>query len=148
MDTAKPADVVRMERPPLPATFAGNQPLVSASELARMPIGLRIMFDPATREYFEDQARRMADPRNRMVPNHCHDDVQLCFSIITDALNWNMIPQKVAMATYNVHNKIGYEGKLIRAIMLNSGFVTEIKFEHGPNLEAWEKVEGRFNLPS
>ena len=127
-----------------PPPAFGQMQLFTTKEIMAMPKGMRILFDPHLREFFENMAKQMANPRNQMTPDHLKDDPQLCFAIIRRALNWNMDPYEVAGCTYNVHGNLGYYGKLVRGIMLNSGKVKELKFEHGPSIEAWEKVEGVF----
>ena len=123
-----------------------NEPIFSPAEIRHMPKGMRILFDPQMRAFFEEMARQMADPKNQMTPKHLKGDVQLCFAIIRRSLNWSMDPYEVAACTYNVKGSLGYYGKLVRGIILGSGKVAQLKFEHGPSLEAWEKVEGKFKL--
>ncbi len=122
----------------------GGEPIFTAQELRRMPKGMRIMFDPPTREFFKEMAREMANPKNQMTQKHLKNDPQLCFAIIRRSLNWSMDPYEVASCTYKVYDTLGYYGKLVRGIMLNSGKVKHVEFEHGPTVDAWNAVEGNF----
>ncbi|MGI9451961.1 MAG: hypothetical protein ACR2QH_15165 [Geminicoccaceae bacterium] len=132
---------------PLAATPGNFGGLFSLDEIRGMPPGMRIMFDPQARAYFEQMAQELSDPQSPMTLDHLKGKPGLAFSIIRKALNWGMDPYDVAQATSTPGGgKLMYEGKLVAAAMIQSGKVKAIRYEHGPTREAWQRVDGKFEM--
>lgn len=140
------SDVTRVPNSPMALGLASDEPFFSPAELRAMPPGMRIFFSPDIRAYFENMALEMSQSRGGGLGKHLQGDPALCFSIIRDALNWGLDPYRVAACTYSVHGTIGYYGKLIRGILFKSGKIKGITYEYGPSAEAWQCVEGKFNV--
>jgi len=88
------------------------------------------VFDSGKFEHMQRVARLMAVAP--VVPDHLkgeNPDEALgnCFAIVEQSHRWGMSPFAVAQATYFVHGKPGYEGKLIAAALHNT---TGIKLRH------------------
>ncbi len=126
----------------LPTTALGFSitDVISKDELQAMPLGMRIMFVPALQEQFKEMARQMA--ADELTRPHLQKNPSACFAVIRNALNWRMDPHAVAGKTYSpAAGQIGIEGVLASAIMLNSGRISHITYEH---VGDWSKVENNF----
>ncbi len=68
-----------------------------------------------------DQVQRAAMllSRSNLVPPHLRGDDKVadCFLVIEQAMRWRMSPFAVAQSTYVLSGKLGYEGKLIAAVV-------------------------------
>jgi hypothetical protein len=78
------------------------------------------VFDTAKFEHMQRVARLMAIAP--VVPDHLKgkspdEALGNCFAIVEQSTRWGMSPFAVAQATYFVHGKLGYEGKLIAAAL-------------------------------
>lgn len=88
-----------------------------ASLIVRHPIPV---FDTAMFEQMMRLAKAMA--RAPLVPQHLkggslEEGIANCFLVVNQALKWKMDPFAVAQATFVLHGKIGYEGKLVTAAL-------------------------------
>lgn len=77
------------------------------------------------------------------VPPHLIGKEAACFAVAVNSLVWNQNPYAVAKSTYQTPGgQVGYEGKLVHAILLNSGQIDgDIEVEHYGD---WSKVQGKF----
>ncbi|MEI6561103.1 MAG: hypothetical protein WCO68_03350 [Verrucomicrobiota bacterium] len=83
------------------------------------------LFDPARFQQMWAVAKAMA--QGTLIPEHLWKDKQgnfdeaqvegNCFLIVNQAVNWNFDPFAVAQASYFVRGKLGYEGKLVNAVI-------------------------------
>lgn len=94
----------------------------------RMPRGERIVveskvpvLDTAMFDHMMRIAKLMAS--SGLVPEHLNTDmpeseaIANCFLVVNQAVRWNMDPFAVAQHTYVLKGKLGYEGKLIAAMI-------------------------------
>lgn len=109
---------------------------------AGMAPGLAIMFNDKLYERCKDIARTMAGARG-FTPPHLLDKPHGCFAVVTNAITWKLNPFAVAQSTYETPGgKVGYEGKLVQAILENSGMVEgPVTFEHFGD---WSRVQGKW----
>lgn len=115
------------------------------TSLKRSPsLALRIWFDDNLYDRCKNIARHMANA-NGFTPRHLLGQAEACFAVVTRALTWKLDPHAVAMSTYQTPGgSIGFEGKLIQAILENSGrLVGGVKFTHYGD---WNQVKGKFQL--
>jgi hypothetical protein len=107
-----------------------------------LPIGIMAILDEGLGAKLDKAANRMAKAVG-IVPPHLIGQVVTCYAVLTRALTWRLDPFAVAQATYTVPGgKIAYEGKLVSAILENSGRIDGgIEYEHFGD---WSKVEGKF----
>lgn len=110
-----------------------------------MAPGLAIMFNDRVYERCKDIARMLAGARGT-TPPHLVDKQHACFAVVVNSITWGLNPFQVAASTYETPGgKVGYEGKLVQAILENSGrFEGPITFEHFGD---WRKVQGRWKKP-
>lgn len=78
------------------------------------------MFDTSQFEHMTRIATVMA--RASLVPDHIRkgsfeEATANCFMIVNQAMRWNMDPFSVAQACFILHGKLGYEGKLVAAML-------------------------------
>jgi hypothetical protein len=109
---------------------------------AGLPIGVLAILDDRLASKLEKAAMNMSKAEG-MVPPHLIGKPVSCYAVLTRALTWRLDPFAVAQSTFTVPGgKIGYEGKLVLAILENSGRIEgQIKFEHYGD---WSKIIGRF----
>jgi hypothetical protein len=107
-----------------------------------MAPGLAIMFDDRLYHRCRDMAMDMAKAEG-FTPPHLLGKPYACFAVLTRAITWKLDPLAVAGATYQTPGgRIGYEGKLVQAILENSGkFEGPITYEH---IGDWSKIRGRW----
>lgn len=57
--------------------------------------------------------------KSNLVPQHLRGDDKVadCFLVIEQAMRWRMSPFAVAQSTYVLSGKLGYEGKLVAAVI-------------------------------
>ena len=91
-----------------------------AITMRNMPISLRIIFDDRLRGRIEAAAKEMAEAKG-FTPPHLLDKPAACKVVIIRSIGWGLEPYQVAMSTYEVEGRVGYEGKLVRAIAEHSG---------------------------
>lgn len=78
-------------------------------------------------------------------PPHLINAPQACFAVVVNAIVWKLNPYAVAWCTYQTPGgRVGYEGKLVQAILENSGhLVGPVKYKlYGD----WSRVKGKFEL--
>lgn len=107
-----------------------------------MAPGLALLFNDRLYERCKDVARIMANARG-FTPAHLIGATEACFGVVQMAITWRLTPQLVAASTYQTPGgRIGYEGKLIQAILENSGYLAGgVQFELFGD---WSKVTGKF----
>lgn len=75
-----------------------------------------------------EQLQRVAQMMSRanLVPEHLRGEGKLsdCFLVVSQAFRWGMDPFAVAQCTYVTKGKLGYEGKLVAAVVNTSGRLT------------------------
>lgn len=110
-----------------------------------MAPALAIMLD----ESLFAQVQRIAAIMSKaegFVPKHCIGKTEVCFAITTRSLVWKLDPFAVAQATYQPADgaKVAYEGKLVQAILEQSGRIDGApkRLYRGD----WSKVQGRFRM--
>lgn len=131
-----------------PATSAAGLPTLPDAMLpsASMSPALQIMLHPVLFERAKDMARYMSQAEG-FLPRHLIGKPAACFAVLTRAITWKLDPYAVAQSTFQIpgSDKVGYEGKLIAAILENSGKLDGgVRHEYfGP----WENVtKKRFTL--
>lgn len=72
-------------------------------------------------EQLQRVAKMMAT--SSLVPAHLQQKVSDCFLVVAQAFRWGMDPFSVAQHTFVLKGKLGYEGKLIAALVNASGRV-------------------------
>ncbi len=104
-----------------------TQPPAKAQELPKREVRvvednsqLSYMLDTARFEHLCRVARVMAS--GSMCPEHLRgkspdEGMANCFRVVNQALRWGFDPFAVADATYFVYGKMGYEGKLVAAVI-------------------------------
>lgn len=109
-----------------------------------MAAGLALLFNDRLYERCKDVARVMAGAKG-VTPGHLINNPEACFGIIQMSVTWKLTPQLVAFATYQTPGgKIGFEGKLVQAIIENSGKVEgNVKYEL---VGDWDQVRGKFKM--
>lgn len=112
--------------------------------IAGMPMGLAILFNDKLYERCKEVARRVAGAEG-FTPPHLLGKVEACFAVVTRAITWKLDPQAVAQSTFQTPGgRVGYEGKLIQAILENSGRLEgNVKYDHRGD---WGKIKGKFEL--
>lgn len=125
--------------PNLPAPIDPMLPTVGMSP------ALQIMLNPVLFERAQTMARFMSQAVG-FLPKHLINSPAACFAVLTRSITWKLDPYAVAQSTFVVpgSDKVGYEGKLIAAILENSGKLDgPVRHTHfGP----WEKVVGKFHI--
>lgn len=118
--------------------------LIGALGGVDLPIGVMAILDESLGAKLDKAAKRMSSAVG-IVPPHLIDKPVTCYAVLTRALTWRLDPFAVAQSTYTVPGgKIAYEGKLVQAILENSGRIEgQIIFEHFGD---WGKVEGKFKM--
>jgi len=106
-----------------------------------MAAGLALLFNDRLYERCKDVARVMAGAKG-ITPGHLIGNPEACFGVVQMSVTWKLTPQLVAMSTYQTPGgKIGFEGKLVQAIIENSGKVEgNVKYEL---VGDWDKVRGK-----
>lgn len=122
---------------------------VEASNVVQMPQGGMAKREPREVASFDaenpvafymntalfEQVQRVATLMSRanLVPAHLRGPEKLsdCFLVVSQAFRWRMDPFAVAQHTYVLSGKLGYEGKLIAAVINSSGRLREnLAFEY------------------
>lgn len=107
-----------------------------------MAPGLAIMFNDALYDRCKQIAAVMSRA-NGFTPRHLLGQTEACFAVVTRSITWKLDPLAVAQSTYQTPNgAVGYEGKLVQAILENSGHLEgPVSFEH---VGDWSKVQGKW----
>lgn len=139
-DNTNPAPQV-----PAPPT-SNNMPALpdDAFPVRSLPLSLRVWFDDAMFNRIQTITRYLARATG-ITPKHLIGKEEACFSVVVDSLNWRLSPYMVARSTFQTPDgKIGYEGKLVGAILEQSGaFVEPPRPEYFGD---WSKVLGKFEI--
>lgn len=80
-----------------------------------------------------------------ITPGHLIGKSEACFAVVTRALTWKLDPFAVAQCTYQpvAGGRVGFEGKLVQAILENSGHLEGGM--HEPEYYGnWAKVQGKW----
>jgi len=119
---------------------------VGFPEGMQMAAGLAVFLNDSLFRRCSSIAVRMANAaKEGVLPKHLADRPSACFAIISRAITWNLDPFAVAQCTYETPGgRIGYEGKLVQAILENSGHLEGgVRYEHKGD---WSQVEGKFKM--
>lgn len=96
------------------------------------PLGF--MLDTAKLEHCQRLATIMA--KGSLVPSHlrgstAEETIANCFRVINQALRWDVCPFQLADVSYVVKGRLGYEGKLVMAVINKQGKLKErLRFEY------------------
>jgi hypothetical protein len=110
-----------------------------------MPTALALYLNDALFERVSQIAARLAKAQG-ITPKHLIGQPEACFAVVSRAITWRLDPFAVAGATYQTPGgQVGYEGKLVLAILENSGRLEAggVKFEHYGD---WSHVQGKFEI--
>lgn len=112
-----------------------------------MPTAIALYLDDNLYNRVTSVAQRMAAAVG-MTPQHLIRQPEACFAVVTRAITWKLDPFAVAMATYQTPGgRIGFEGKLVTAILENSGRLDPtyggVRLEYYGD---WSKIQGKFTL--
>lgn len=124
-----------------------NELAIKADNSFGLPVdgmapGLAIMFNEALYTRCKEIAGVMSRASG-ITPNHLLGHGEACFAVVTRSITWKLDPFAVAQSTYQTPGgKVGYEGKLIQAILENSGKLDgPVTYEHFGD---WSKVMGKW----
>lgn len=106
-----------------------------------LPVALAALFDETVFARLEHVAGHLSKAKG-FTPPHLFGNAHACFAVVTRSMTWRLDPFAVAQSTYDVGGKIAYEGKLVQAILENSGQVEgQIKFDLFGD---WSKIQGKW----
>lgn len=121
--------------------------IIEAEKTYGLPVsgmapGLALMFNEPLYERCKQIAKIMAGA-NGFTPPHLINMQEACFAVVTRAITWKLDPFSVAQSTYQTPGgKVGYEGKLVQAILENSGYLEGgVKFTL---LGDWDRIRGKW----
>jgi len=105
---------------------------------------LQIMLDDRLFERCKTIAKYMAAAEG-FVPQHLIGKQEACFAVVCNSIVWKLNPYMVANSTFQLPGgRVGYEGKLVHAIMEASGRVDgAIEAEHYGD---WDRIRGKFEI--
>lgn len=129
MATAEVVGTQAPVEPPPPAPPAPAPPPAALAKPAKERIQVHFNPDDPASFYMDtgifEQMQRVAllMARSNLVPVHLRgeDKVSDCFLVTAQSFRWRMDPFSVAQHTFVLKGKLGYEGKLIAAIINASG---------------------------
>lgn len=109
-----------------------------------------MQMSPALAIFFNDaiygrckQIATLMSQADGVMPAHLLGKPAACFAVVSRSIVWKMDPWAVAMSTYQTPGgAIGFEGKLVAAILENSG-----KIDGGVKYELfgdWSRIRGKF----
>jgi hypothetical protein len=106
-----------------------------------MAPGLAIMFNDRLFDRCKQIAGYMAKA-DGFTPPHLIGKSEACFAVVTRAITWKLDPFSVMQSTYQTPGgKVGYEGKLVQAILENSGQLQgPVTYELFGD---WSKIRGK-----
>jgi hypothetical protein len=107
-----------------------------------MAPGLAVLFNTNLYKRCRQIAMDMSEAEGFM-PTHLIRKPEACLAVVTRSITWRLDPWAVAASTYQTPGgKIGYEGKLVQAIIEQSGRLEgHVMFQL---VGDWKKLEGRF----
>lgn len=95
---------------------------------------------------FFEQAQRAALmlSKSGAIPAHLQENVPDCFLVIEQACRWRMSPYAVAQSCYVLQGRLGYEGKLVAAVVNASpNLKSKLNYEYsGTGLQRQIRVFG------
>lgn len=107
------------------------------------------LFDTARFEHMQRIATAMASAS--LIPKHLRGNnmqeaVANCFLVVNQSIRWNLDPFAVAPETYEVGGKLGYQGKLVAAVVnTRAGLDGRLQYTfEGSGDERTITVSGRF----
>jgi hypothetical protein len=109
-----------------------------------MAPGLALMFNDKLYDRVKQIALVMAQAEGMFGP-HLVGKHAACVAVVTRSITWRLDPFAVAACTYQTPGgRVGYEGKLIQAILENSGKLEgPVTYEHFGD---WDKLKGKFEI--
>ena len=131
------------DTPQQTALAAGHDMAASMALLGKTASpALSIMLDPFLFERAKLIATYMSKARGISPPNLLNAP-EACFAVVVNALTWKLNPFAVAQCTYATPGgTVGYEGKLVQAILENSGkLVGGVTYQHNGD---WGAVLNKF----
>lgn len=124
-----------------------SKEIASADEGYSLPTtgmapGLAIMFNDRLFDRCKQIAGYMAKAEG-FTPPHLLGKSEACFAVVTRAITWKLDPFAVMQSTYQTPGgKVGFEGKLVQAILENSGRLEgNVEYELFGD---WNKIRGKF----
>ena len=116
--------------------------IVNEPQHQLLPTGLQILLNPEIHSVIRRLAVDMSNA-NGITPKHLIGQVAACYAVITRAVTWRLDPFAVACSTYQTPGGvIGHEGKLVQAIIENSGqIVGGVSYKMFGD---WGKIAGKF----
>lgn len=129
-------------------TTLGNDLPVAVSTVtdeseSSLPFGLQVLTNPTLFDNTERYAKMCAG--SSTTPAHLRGNVPACFDVICLSMNFKLNPQAVMRCTFDPGGgKLGYEGKLVQAIMEASGRLEDsIEKEWFGD---WDRVLNKFEM--
>lgn len=106
-----------------------------------MAPGLMVMFNDRLFDRCKQIAGYMAKAEG-FTPPHLIGKSEACFAVVTRAITWKLDVFAVAQSTYQTPGgRVGFEGKLIQAILENSGYLQgPVTYELFGD---WNKIRGK-----
>jgi hypothetical protein len=128
----------------LPRTINDEAEATYGISLAGMSPGLALMFNDRLFDRCKQIAKYMAEAEG-FTPPHLLSKTAACFAVVTRAITWKLDPFAVMQSTYQTPGgRVGYEGKLVQAILENSG-----RLEGPVTYELvgdWNKIRGKHRI--
>jgi hypothetical protein len=103
---------------------------------------IRVVEDDSPLAYIMDTAKfehcyRIAEAMSRasLIPQHLkggtkEETAANCFLVVNQALRWHMDPFLIAPETYAIQGKLGYQGKLVAAVInTRAGLAEKLRYE-------------------
>lgn len=99
-----------------------------------------LIFSPPSMQCMNDLAAVMCSGK-ATVPDHLKGNQADCLAIIMQAATWNMNPYMVGRCTHIVNGNLGYEAKLVNAVISSStAIVGRFYYEYGGD---WGNNDGQ-----
>lgn len=110
----------------------------------QMSFAMQLFLDDRLFERAKLIAKYMA-AADGITPGHLIGKSEACFAVVTRALTWKLDPFAVAQCTYQpvAGGRVGFEGKLVQAILENSGHL-EGGLHEPEYYGDWSKVQGKW----
>jgi hypothetical protein len=128
----------------LPRTINDEAEATYGISLAGMSPGLALMFNDRLYERCKQIATVMSKAEG-ITPPHLLGKGEACFAVVTRAITWRLDPFAVMTATYQTPGgRVGFEGKLIQAILENSGMLEgPVTYEL---IGEWNRIRGKHRI--
>lgn len=131
---------------------------LATAPTTRAPKEIRVVHDDGPLAHLMDSARfehlqriALLMATASLIPNHLRGEspqetLGNCFLVVNQALRWGLDPFAVAAETYSVQGKLGFQGKLIAALVnARANIVGKLRYEFkGKGDERTVTVIGRF----